>query len=54
MKTPLGVKKVCVVDDSTDAGKGQAAAIADTLGPIADLRRATISDQEGRQGLRRR
>ncbi len=31
-----GVKKACVVDDSTDAGIGQAAAVRQTLGPIAD------------------
>ena len=36
LKTALGVKKVCVVDDSTDAGVGQTRAIADTLGPLAD------------------
>ena len=36
LKNKLGVKKVCVVDDSTDAGVGQTRAIADTLGPIAD------------------
>ena len=36
LKNALGVKKVCVVDDSTDAGVGQTKAIADTLGPIAD------------------
>jgi len=32
----MGVKKACVVDDSTDAGIGQAAAVRATLGPIAD------------------
>jgi len=36
LKNSLGVKKACVVDDSTDAGVGQTKAIADTLGPIAD------------------
>ncbi|MCB0936123.1 MAG: branched-chain amino acid ABC transporter substrate-binding protein [Mycobacterium sp.] len=46
MKNTLGVKKVCVVDDSTDAGKGQAAAIAQTLGPLADSA-CTISIKKG-------
>ena len=32
----MGVKKACVVDDSTDAGIGQAGAVRQTLGPIAD------------------
>lgn len=36
LKNSVGVKKVCVVDDSTDAGVGQTKAVADTLGPIAD------------------
>lgn len=36
LKNTLGVKKVCVVDDSTDAGVGQTRAISDTLGPLAD------------------
>ncbi|MGV1089217.1 MAG: branched-chain amino acid ABC transporter substrate-binding protein [Mycobacterium sp.] len=36
LKNTLGVKKACVVDDSTDAGVGQAGAVRDTLGPIAD------------------
>ena len=36
LKNKLGIKKACVVDDSTDAGVGQTKAIADTLGPIAD------------------
>lgn len=36
LKNTAGVKKVCVVDDSTDAGIGQAGAIRDTLGPLAD------------------
>jgi len=36
LKNKLGVKKVCVVDDSTDAGVGQTRAISDTLGPISD------------------
>lgn len=36
LKNTLGVKKACVVDDSTDAGLGQADAVRETLGPIAD------------------
>jgi branched-chain amino acid transport system substrate-binding protein len=36
LKNSAGIKKACVVDDSTDAGVGQTKAIADTLGPIAD------------------
>jgi len=36
LKNTVGVKKACVVDDSTDAGVGQAQAVRDTLGPIAD------------------
>ena len=36
MKTTLGDKKVCVVDDSTDYGTGLAKAVRDTLGPVAD------------------
>ena len=32
----MGVKKACVVDDSTDAGIGQADAVRQTLGAIAD------------------
>ena len=36
LKNTLGIKKACVVDDSTDAGIGQAKAVRDTLGPIAD------------------
>ena len=36
LKNGLGVKKVCVVDDSSDAGVGQAQAVRDTLGPLAD------------------
>ena len=36
LKNSVGIKKACVVDDSTDAGVGQTKAIADTLGPIAD------------------
>jgi branched-chain amino acid transport system substrate-binding protein len=35
MKNTLGYKKVCVVDDSTDYGKGLATAIRTTLGPVA-------------------
>ncbi len=36
LKNTVGIKKACVVDDSTDAGVGQAKAVRDTLGPIAD------------------
>lgn len=36
LKNNLGLKKVCVVDDSTDYGLGLATAVRDTLGPIAD------------------
>ena len=36
LKNTLDVGTVCVVDDSTDAGVGQAGAVRDTLGPIAD------------------
>ena len=36
LKNVVGVNKACVVDDSTDAGLGQANAVRDTLGPIAD------------------
>lgn len=36
LKTAVGVQKACVVDDSTDAGVGQAQAVRETLGPIAD------------------
>lgn len=46
LKNTLGVKKACVVDDSTDAGVGQAGAVRDTLGPIADSA-CTISIKKG-------
>ena len=36
MKSTLGYKKVCVIDDSTDYGLGLATAVRDTLGPVAD------------------
>ncbi len=36
LKNTLDVGEACVVDDSTDAGVGQAGAVRDTLGPIAD------------------
>jgi branched-chain amino acid transport system substrate-binding protein len=36
LKNTLDVGNACVVDDSTDAGVGQAGAVRDTLGPIAD------------------
>ncbi len=34
LKNTLGVKKACVVDDSTDAGVGQAKMVATALGPL--------------------
>ena len=36
LKNTLDVGTACVVDDSTDAGVGQAGAVRDTLGPIAE------------------
>ena len=36
LKNTLDGDQACVVDDSTDAGVGQAGAVRDTLGPIAD------------------
>jgi len=36
LKTTVGDKKVCVVDDSTDYGTGLAKAVRETLGPVAD------------------
>ena len=36
LKTSLGSKKVCVIDDSSDYGLGLAKAVRATLGPIAD------------------
>jgi branched-chain amino acid transport system substrate-binding protein len=36
MKTTLGNKKVCVVDDSTDYGLGLAKAVRETLGSVAE------------------
>lgn len=36
LKDTLGYKKICVVDDSTDYGKGLAEPIRATLGPVAD------------------
>ena len=36
LKTTVGDKKICVVDDSTDYGTGLAKAVRDTLGPVAD------------------
>lgn len=36
IKNTLGVRKACLVDDSTDAGLGQIRTIADTLGGVAD------------------
>ena len=50
LRNALGVKKACVVDDSTDAGVGQTRAIRDTLGPIADPA-CTISVKKGDKDL---
>ena len=36
LKTTIGDKKICVVDDSTDYGTGLAKAVRDTLGEVAD------------------
>jgi branched-chain amino acid transport system substrate-binding protein len=36
MKNTLGSDKVCVVDDSTDYGRGLAESVRATLGPVAD------------------
>lgn len=36
LKNTLGLKKICVVDDSTDYGLGLATAVRETLGPVAD------------------
>jgi branched-chain amino acid transport system substrate-binding protein len=36
MKNTRGLKKICVVDDSTDYGLGLATAVRETLGPVAD------------------
>jgi branched-chain amino acid transport system substrate-binding protein len=36
MKNTLGYKKACVVDDSTDYGRGLAESVRETLGPTAD------------------
>ena len=36
LKNTLAFGTACVVDDSTDAGVGQAGAVRDTLGPIAE------------------
>ncbi len=36
LKTTIGDKKICVVDDSTDYGTGLAKAVRDTLGDVAD------------------
>ncbi|MBU3687372.1 MAG: branched-chain amino acid ABC transporter substrate-binding protein, partial [Mycobacterium sp.] len=36
LKNAMGIQKACVVDDSTDAGVGQATAVRETLGPITD------------------
>lgn len=46
LKNAIGVKKVCLVDDSTDAGVGQIQAIAQTLGPLVDSA-CTISIKKG-------
>jgi branched-chain amino acid transport system substrate-binding protein len=36
LKNTLALKKVCVVDDSTDYGLGLSTAVRETLGPVAD------------------
>lgn len=36
LKNTLGLKKICVIDDSTDYGVGLATAVRATLGPVAD------------------
>jgi branched-chain amino acid transport system substrate-binding protein len=36
MKNTLGYGKVCVIDDSTDYGRGLAQSVRETLGPAAD------------------
>lgn len=36
LKNTMGLKKICVVDDSTDYGLGLATAVRETLGPVAD------------------
>ncbi len=36
MKNTLNLKKICVIDDSTDYGLGLASAVRETLGPVAD------------------
>ncbi|MCB0934356.1 MAG: branched-chain amino acid ABC transporter substrate-binding protein [Mycobacterium sp.] len=46
MKTTLGDKKVCVVDDSTDYGTGLAQAVRNTLGPVSDAS-CSISVKKG-------
>lgn len=46
MKTTLGDKKVCVVDDSTDYGTGLAAAVRETLGSVSDAA-CSISVKKG-------
>jgi branched-chain amino acid transport system substrate-binding protein len=46
LKNSVGVKKACVIDDSTDAGVGQADAVRQTLGPITDTA-CSISVQKG-------
>jgi branched-chain amino acid transport system substrate-binding protein len=35
LKNTMGLKKVCVIDDSTDYGKGLATTVRATLGPVA-------------------
>lgn len=46
LKNTLGVKKVCVVDYSTDAGAGQAKMVASALGPLVE-NGCTISIKQG-------
>jgi branched-chain amino acid transport system substrate-binding protein len=46
LKNTMGLKKICVVDDSTDYGLGLATAVRETLGPIADSQ-CNISIKKG-------
>ncbi|MGB6108897.1 MAG: branched-chain amino acid ABC transporter substrate-binding protein [Mycobacterium sp.] len=46
LKNSVGVKRACVIDDSTDAGVGQADAVRQTLGPITDTA-CSISVKKG-------
>jgi branched-chain amino acid transport system substrate-binding protein len=46
LKNTMGLKKICVVDDSTDYGLGLATAVRETLGPVADSQ-CNISVKKG-------